>query len=124
MVSGTNTSSKGTKITLSSAAVLMFTFFRVGHTAKLTIREELPNGTIASTVAEQQLSGPLMIFNLEKDKSKIFVGGFPSKYAMQNDVRDFNAFQGEVEDVVVGNTPVSLWNFVDGFNNNNGSVER
>lgn len=96
----------------------------MGHTATLTIREELPNGTVVSTVAEQQLSGPLMIFNLDKEKSKIFVGGFPSKYEMQSDVRDFNSFQGEVEEVVVGNTPVSLWNFVDGYNNYNGSKER
>lgn len=96
----------------------------MGHTAKLTIREELPNGTEISTVAEQQLAGPLMIFNLDKDKSKIFVGGVSSKYEMQNDVRDFNAFQGEAEEVSIGNTPLSLWNFVDGYNNYNGSVER
>ncbi|VEN47917.1 unnamed protein product [Callosobruchus maculatus] len=98
---------------------------RVGHNAKLTIREELPDRSVQNYVKETALSGPYTIFNLDKDKSKIFVGGYPSKYDAQlQDQVDMDSFQGEIEDVVIGNTPVSLWNFADGYENNHGAKER
>lgn len=70
------------------------------------------------------MSGPATIFNLDKEKSRIFVGSFPPDYNIQSNVRDINPFQGEMEDIVIGNTPVSLWNFVDGEDNNRGARER
>ncbi|KAJ8973565.1 hypothetical protein NQ317_009589 [Molorchus minor] len=98
-------------------------FSRVGHNAKLTIREELANGTEYSTVKEKKLSGPYTIFNLDKDKSKIFVGSVPPQnYKMQKEIV-INYFVGEIEDLVIGNTPVGLWNFNYAYNTR-GAMER
>ncbi|CAG9771124.1 unnamed protein product [Ceutorhynchus assimilis] len=100
-----------------------FIIERVGHNAKLSIREELPNRQENIETAEKALTGPYTIFNLDKDKSKLFVGSFPVNYEMQKDI-DVNSFEGEIEELVIGNTPVSLWNFVDAYENNHGAKER
>ncbi|XP_030765960.1 laminin subunit alpha [Sitophilus oryzae] len=100
-----------------------FIIERVGHNVKLSIREEYADGQDHVITQEQSLQGPLTIFNLDKEKSKLFVGGFPVNYDMQHDI-DVNSFDGEIEDLVVGNNPVSLWNFVEGYENNHGAVER
>lgn len=100
------------------------TIFRVGHTAKLTIVEQLPGGHVKETVKESALTGPYTIFNLDKEKSKIFVGGYPTNYEKMQQQIDKDSFQGEIEDIVIGNTPVSLWNFNDGYENNHGADER
>ncbi|XP_060535680.1 laminin subunit alpha [Cylas formicarius] len=98
-----------------------FIIDRVGHNAKLTIREELPGGQENLTVAEKHLSGPYTIFNLDKERSKLFVGSAPGD--MQKDI-DVNSLDGEIEDLVIGNTPLSLWNFANGSENNHGAIER
>lgn len=100
-----------------------FIIERVGHNAKLSIREEFVGGQENIETVEKPLTGPYTIFNLDKDKSKLFVGSFPVNYEMQKDI-DVNSFEGEIEDLVIGNTPVSLWNFVDGYENNHGAKER
>ncbi|KAL1517260.1 hypothetical protein ABEB36_001047 [Hypothenemus hampei] len=99
-----------------------FVIERVGHTAKLSIVEELPDRRDNIETVEKTLNGPYTIFNLDKDKSKLFVGSPPLNYEIQLD--DNNYFEGEIEDLVVGNTPVSLWNFVNGEDNNHGAKER
>lgn len=42
---------------------------------------------------------------------------------MQKEI-DVNSFEGEIEDLVIGEKPVSLWNFNDGYENNHGAIER
>ena len=54
--------------------------------------------------------------------SKLYIGGYPKTDSIQSVVR-FTSFQGQVEEVVVGDTQVGLWNFVDA-ENIYGSVER
>lgn len=98
-------------------------FLRVGHNAKLTIREEKPNGEEDLITTEKTLQTPYTIFNLDKDKSKLFVGSFPDNYDIQKEI-DYNSFEGEIEDLVIGDTPVSLWNFNNGHENNHGAIER
>jgi laminin alpha 3/5 len=96
---------------------------RTGDNAKLTIREEKGDGEEVLHQKETTLEGPLTIFNLHKNKSKLFVGSFPVNYDMQKEI-DANSFDGEIEDLVIGEKPVSLWNFNNGFENNHGAVER
>ncbi|RZC32304.1 Laminin G 2 and/or Laminin II domain containing protein [Asbolus verrucosus] len=96
---------------------------RIGHNAKLTIREELEGGIENITKAEKTLEGPHSIFNLDRNKSKLFVGSFPVDYKMQDEIQ-FNSFDGEIEDLVIGDKPVSLWNFVRGYENHYGAKER
>ncbi|KYB28643.1 Laminin subunit alpha-like Protein [Tribolium castaneum] len=108
---------------VSDGVWYQFIVERTGHNAKLTIREELPGGVENITQKETTLEGPLSIFNLDKNKSKLFVGSFPVNYAMQKEI-DVNSFEGEIEDMVIGDKPVSLWNFNNGFENNHGAVER
>ena len=97
--------------------------FRTGHNAKLTIREELPGGIANTTSKETTLDGPLSIFNLDRNKSKLFIGSYPDQYNMQKEV-EVLPFEGEIEDFVIGDKPVSLWNFNYGFENHHGAVER
>lgn len=89
----------------------------------MTIREEKGDGEEVLHQKETTLEGPLTIFNLHKNKSKLFVGSFPVNYDMQKEI-DANSFDGEIEDLVIGEKPVSLWNFNNGFENNHGAVER
>ncbi|GJQ84232.1 LanA [Trypoxylus dichotomus] len=100
-----------------------FIIERTGLNAKLTIREEIAGGRIKETVGESGLQAPYIIFNLDKNLSKLFVGGYPSEFNMQSTVKQ-EAFDGEMEEIVVGDTPVSLWNFNSGFENHRGARER
>lgn len=100
-----------------------FIIDRTGHTAKLTIREELSNGSEILHVKEKELEGPKSIFNLDKDKSKLCVGSCPVNFRMQQPL-EANSFIGEMEDLVIGDTPVGLWNFNEGYDNSQGAPER
>ncbi|XP_057663543.1 laminin subunit alpha [Diorhabda carinulata] len=96
---------------------------RVGFNAKLSIREELQNGSEVVTTNEKSLSGPYTVFNLDDKHSRIFVGSIPNNYQVPEGL-DSRSFDGEMEDLVIGNTPVSLWNFNYGYENNHGAKER
>ncbi|CAG9836790.1 unnamed protein product [Diabrotica balteata] len=96
---------------------------RVGFNAKLSIREELQDGTENVITKEKSLSGPYTVFNLDEKNSKIFVGSIPNNYQVPDGL-DSGSFDGEMEDIVIGNTPVSLWNFNYGYENNHGALER
>lgn len=89
----------------------------------MTIREELPDGKEHLHVTEKVLPGMHTIFNLHKDQSKLFVGGYPPKYKIQEAVR-FSSFEGQIEELVIGDTPVGLWNFVEAQGNSTGAWER
>ncbi|XP_018320894.1 laminin subunit alpha [Agrilus planipennis] len=100
-----------------------FIIDRTGHNAKLSIREEVAGGRDQIYTVEETLNGTMTIFNLDRNLSKLFVGGYPPQFPMQNQVRQ-NSFDGEMEELVIGDTPISLWNFNDGNENNHGAIER
>lgn len=89
--------------------------FRTGLNAKLIIREDLDQGNIKENTVEQTLDGPNSIFNLDKNQSKLCIGSCPLNYKMQDSI-NINSFDGEMEELVIGDTPVSLWNFNYGLN--------
>jgi len=72
---------------------------------------------------ETILSGNSSILNLDKDHSKLFVGGLPASFQAQPDIVEMS-LEGRVEDLMLGNTFVGLWNFVDSSGVNSGSIER
>ncbi|XP_046433556.1 laminin subunit alpha [Neodiprion fabricii] len=96
---------------------------RTGTNIKLIIREDIGEGKDELFVKEQVIPGPYSIFNLDQDQSKLFVGGYPAAFQIQNAVTSAS-FEGEMEELVIGDTPVSFWNFVYGENNREGAVER
>ncbi|XP_023289722.1 laminin subunit alpha, partial [Orussus abietinus] len=96
---------------------------RTGKNVKLIIREDIGGGKDRLYVKEQVLPGSYSIFNLDQEQSKLFVGGYPSSYQMQSAVTA-SSFEGEMEELVIGDIPVSFWNFVDGENNRQGAIER
>ncbi|KAJ0183974.1 hypothetical protein K1T71_000397 [Dendrolimus kikuchii] len=87
---------------------------RVGRNVKLSIRESLNNGSDHINFKEAVLPGQHTIFNLDKHKSKLYVGGVPSDARLQG--ISFPAFEGQIEELMIGDTPVGLWNFVNAEN--------
>jgi laminin alpha 3/5 len=88
----------------------------------LIIQEEVAGGQEKKYVNELVLSGTFSIFNLDQELSKLFVGGFPVYFGIQPEIK-YQAFEGQIEELVIGDTPVSLWNFVSA-ENNVGAIER
>lgn len=95
---------------------------RTGNNIQLIIREELNNGSEAVERTNETLPGPHAVFNLDKD-SRLFVGGLSPDFNVTESVK-YSAFEGEIEDVKIGDSNVGLWNFVDGQYNTNGALER
>lgn len=81
---------------------------------KLGIRETLDNGTEYTHSKEAVLPGQHTIFNLDRDKSKLYIGGVPSDAKLQG--ISFPAFEGQIEELMIGDTPVGLWNIVNATN--------
>lgn len=93
---------------------------------KLVIHEDVgksPNSKEITHVTEQILSGNSSILNLDKDHSKLYVGGLPATFHAQPGIVELS-LDGRVEDLMLGNTFIGLWNFVDSSGENNGSIER
>lgn len=106
--------------------MLFLFYFRTGKTVKLIIHEDLGKGSNSKEITyakEQILSGNSSILNLDKDHSKLYVGGLPATFQAQTGIVELS-LEGRVEDLMLGNTFVGLWNFVDSSGVNNGSVER
>ncbi|KAH9634640.1 hypothetical protein HF086_000612 [Spodoptera exigua] len=83
---------------------------RVGRNVKLSIRESLDNGSADYIHSKDAvLPGQHTIFNLDRQKSKLYVGGAPSDAKLQS--VSFPAFEGQIEELMIGDTPVGLWNF-------------
>jgi laminin alpha 3/5 len=95
---------------------------RTGKSVRLTVRAEKEAGEVEITTKEAVLPGTFSVFNLDQDLSKIFIGGYPQKANIQPTVL-YASFRGEVEEVMIGDTAVGLWNFVDAANIY-GAVER
>lgn len=87
---------------------------RVGRNVKLKIRESLENGSVVEHNQTAVLPGQATIFNLDKQKSKLYVGGVPAGAGIQD--IPYLAFEGQIEELVIGDTPVGLWNFVNATN--------
>ena len=50
------------------------------------------------------------VFNLHKDYSKIFVGGFPQDSRIQDSVQN-TQMEGQIESVSIGGKSLGLWNY-------------
>ncbi|XP_049703370.2 laminin subunit alpha [Helicoverpa armigera] len=88
---------------------------RVGRNVKLSIRENLDNGSADYVHSKEAvLPGQHTIFNLDRQKSKLYVGGAPSDAKLQS--VSFPAFEGQIEELMIGDTPVGLWNFASAEN--------
>ncbi|XP_075229000.1 laminin subunit alpha [Lycorma delicatula] len=99
---------------------------RVGKTVKFIIREDVGTkheSKIKDNIVEDILPGRSVLLNLDKDYSKIFVGGYPGTFEIQPQVK-YTSFEGRMEELVIGDERVSLWNFVDASNIVQGSKER
>lgn len=93
---------------------------------KLVVHEDLGKGSNSKEIIyakETILPGNSSILNLDKDQSKLFIGGLPATFQAQNDIVD-QSLEGRVEDLMLGNVNVGLWNFVDSSGVNGGSIER
>lgn len=96
---------------------------RNGNDVKLAIREEIDDGTERLHEVDATLAGPQNIFDLDRENTKLFVGGYPPDFNAQNGLK-YSSFEGEIEDVKIGDQEVGLWNFLDGQDNYNGAIER
>ncbi|KAJ8668735.1 hypothetical protein QAD02_010398 [Eretmocerus hayati] len=96
---------------------------RTGRNIKLIIREDAGDGQANNFESEQPVPGSHSIFNLDQERSKLFVGGYPQSFQMQDGVV-WSSFEGEMEELMIGDVPVSLWNFVSGENNWKPAFER
>lgn len=101
-------------------------YSRIGKTVRLTVYED--TGIGSSTQEERYMNetilpGNSFILNLDKDRSKLFVGGLPPGFDAHGDIVD-HSLEGQVEDLKLGNVPVGLWNFVNSTGENSGAIER
>ncbi|XP_031783644.1 laminin subunit alpha [Nasonia vitripennis] len=96
---------------------------RTGRNIKLIIVEDEGDGKGKNFITETSLPGSHSIFNLDPEKSKLFVGGFPPSFQVQEAVVS-SSFDGEMEELMIGDVPVSFWNFVDAENNWKPAYER
>lgn len=96
---------------------------RSGNDVKLTVREQLENGQEHLHETEVPLHDGNGIFDLNRENTKLYVGGYPPDFNNQDRVQD-SSFVGEIEDLRIGDQEVGLWNFIDGQNNNHGARER
>ncbi|EGI60824.1 PREDICTED: laminin subunit alpha [Acromyrmex echinatior] len=96
---------------------------RTGKNVKLIVREDIGEGKDTLYEKERVLLGPYYIFNVDQEHSKLFVGGYPSSFHIQDAVTA-SSFEGEMEELMIGDIPVSFWNFVDGENNQKSALER
>lgn len=96
---------------------------RVGNVVTLDIREEIENGDRVHG-AEGKLMEGSNLFDLNRENSKLFVGGFPPEFNQHQDPYGSGSFEGEIEDLRIGDEKVGLWNFVDAQNNKDGARER
>ena len=95
---------------------------RTGKSVRLSVRAEKEAGAEEIISKDAVLPGTFSILNLDQELTKLYVGGYPSTARIQPVVR-FASFQGQVEEVNVGDVEVGLWNFVDA-ENIYGAVER
>ncbi|XP_066588247.1 laminin subunit alpha [Prorops nasuta] len=96
---------------------------RTGKNVKLRVVEDAGEGQEVSFLNDAVILGTNSIFNLDQDQSKLFVGGYPPSFQIQDAVTA-SSFEGQMEELVIGDTPVSFWNFMYGENNRQRARER
>jgi laminin, alpha 3/5 len=95
---------------------------RMGNNVKLIVQEEDGQGQEVDHTVDMPLPGDFSVFNLNQE-SRLFVGGYPPDFNMQKEVR-YPSFEGQIEELKIGDSDVGLWNFLDGQNNRDGARER
>lgn len=63
------------------------------------------------------LEGTYTVFNIDRLHSKFYIGGIPKTIELQDKIENTN-FDGEIQQVTLGDSKISLWSFVSGRNNN------
>ncbi|XP_015919728.2 laminin subunit alpha isoform X1 [Parasteatoda tepidariorum] len=92
---------------------------RTGKTCSITVRTDKEE----DSVVEGFLPGTYSVFNLDPKVSKFFIGGIKENPKLPDTLQNFH-FDGCIEDVQFGDTPVGLWDFVWAENNFEGCAER
>lgn len=108
--------------------MLFYDFFlciyRTGKAIKLDIHEDVGKGSDFKVYSEQAiLPGNFSVLNLDKDHSRLFIGGLRSPFEAQQGIQEVS-LDGSVEDLMIGNSVIGLWDFVNCSGENNGSVKR
>lgn len=85
--------------------------FRTGQNVRLKIQEP---GSPAR-VNENVIPGSSTVLDLDKDYSKVFLGGVPAEFQIQPAVHH-QSFDGKIDEFSLGGAPVGLWNFVESSN--------
>lgn len=83
----------------------------------------MKEGYVQDHVVKKELNGIYSVLNLNKDLTKLYVGGYPEIDQLNNDLK-FNEFEGQMEELIIGDTPIGLWNFIEAQDNNYGAQER
>ena len=90
---------------------------RRGYHVTMTIRSEEGLGEVFEDTVEERLprrdiyNRPYgAVFNLHKDFSKLFVGGFPTDARVQTVVRS-TSMDGQIEGLAIGGRSLGLWNY-------------
>jgi laminin alpha 3/5 len=87
---------------------------RSGKTVRFIIAEEDRRGQVEETVKEDYLQGSKSLFNVDRNSSKLYIGGLPPG-VVRSPVR-YSTYRGSIEDLVIGDEKVGLWNFKDAQN--------
>ena len=74
--------------------------------------------------ADSLLVGAHNVFNVDPSRSKILIGGIPPAVTIQKDVANLKLKSGSIANVAFGDTPLGLWNFVEGAGSKNGSEQK
>uniref|UniRef100_A0A146MHL0 Laminin subunit alpha n=2 Tax=Lygus hesperus TaxID=30085 RepID=A0A146MHL0_LYGHE len=90
---------------------------RTGKSLRLTVIEESQNKSTVSYIKDGIVKGQATVLNIDKSSSKLFVGGMSPDFSHPSAV-NYESFNGQVADVVVGDSVVGLWNFEDERNIN------
>ncbi|XP_027200224.2 laminin subunit alpha [Dermatophagoides pteronyssinus] len=67
------------------------------------------------TESQQIAPGSASVFNLDRDQSKIFIGGVPTNIKLSPAVKNRH-FYGVVSNVFLDNEPLGLWNVKNSYN--------
>lgn len=90
----------------------------------MDIHEDVGKDSDFKVYSEQAiLSGNFSVLNLDKDHSRLFVGGLHPSFEAQQGIEEVS-LDGSVEDLMLGNSVIGLWDFVYSSGENNGSVKR
>lgn len=96
---------------------------RNGKDVTLAVREQIEDGKEQLHEVQETLSGNENEFDADPKNTKLFVGGYPPDFDIQEGIK-YSSFEGQIEDLKINDQEVGLWNFADGQDNNHGSIER